>query len=95
MVTNLCFGLTCLLIPMLIELLNLQAHLQLSNAGHSFMEVLIVCGIYWLFLQILRLDEQLYLRNLVDQLPLPDAPGQKRKRMTRIEPNKHRTATPL
>lgn len=65
MVTNLCFGLTCLLIPVLIELFNLQAGLHISYTGHALIEVLILCGAYWLFIQILRLDEWLYLRNLI------------------------------
>lgn len=63
MITNLCFGLTFLLIPLLIELFNLQAGLHLSNFGHSLVEVIIVCLFYWLLMQILRLDDLLYLRN--------------------------------
>jgi hypothetical protein len=67
MVTNLCFGLTCLLIPVLIELFNLQTSLHISNTDHTLVEVLILCGMYWLFVQILRLDEWLYLRNFIQQ----------------------------
>lgn len=70
MVTNLCFGLTCLLIPMLIELFNLQTGFRTTNTGHALIEVLIICGIYWLFTQILRLDEWLYLRNYFQERPI-------------------------
>jgi hypothetical protein len=86
MVTNLCFGLTCLLIPLLIELFYLQASLQLTDAGHTLVEVLIVCGIYWLFIQILRLDERLYLWNFAKLKPRSDATSRKIGRETSIEP---------
>ena len=87
MVTNLCFGLTFLLIPLLIELFYLQAGLQLTDAGHSIVEVLIVCGIYWLFIQILRLDERLYLWNFANRKPFSDATSRKIGRETSDEPN--------
>jgi hypothetical protein len=67
MLTNLCFGVTCLLIPVLIELFNLQAGLPISNTDHTLVEILILCGMYGLFLQILRLDERLYLQNLIQR----------------------------
>ena len=62
MITNICFGLAVLLIPLLIELFNLQAGLHLSGFGHSLAEVLILFLFYWLLLQILHLDELLYWR---------------------------------
>jgi hypothetical protein len=70
MVTNLCFGLTCLLIPVLIELFDLQSGFRTTNTGHALIEVLILCGIYWMFMQILRLDEWLYLRYYIQENPL-------------------------
>lgn len=82
MVTNLCFGLTCLLLPLLIELFSLQAALELTDVGHSVAEVLIVCGIYWLFVQIIHLDERLYLWNFAKRKPLAEKIG----RETSIEP---------
>lgn len=91
MITNFCFGLICLLIPLLIELLNLQAALRLSNTGHSIVEVLILCGAYWLFVQILRLDEWLYLRYFFEQKSIPE----QRSRPTFINALKnHRTVKP-
>lgn len=75
MVTNLGFGLICLLIPVLIELFNLQASLSISNTGHTLFEVLILCGMYWLFMQILRLDERLYLRYWIKQKHISEPKG--------------------
>lgn len=86
MVTNFCLGLTCLLIPVAIELFNLQAGLQLTNAGHAAAEVFILCGIYWLLMQILRLDAYLYLRNLLPREPAPKAAVQKMGAETNIDP---------
>lgn len=73
MVTNLCFGLTFLLVPLLIELFNLQAALRLSDTGHAAAEILILGGIFWLLMQILRLDEHLYLQALRQQEHKPEA----------------------
>lgn len=77
MITNLCFGLTCLLIPILIELFKLQAGLNLSDAGHSFAEIFIFCAFCWLVVQILRLDKQIYLWNLSQQGPQPQTAARK------------------
>ncbi|HEY9075167.1 MAG TPA: hypothetical protein VIO61_01395 [Anaerolineaceae bacterium] len=71
MATNLCFGLTCLLIPVLIELFNLQAGFRTTNTGHALIEILILSVIFWMFIQILRLDKWLYLHYyLMEKSPL-------------------------
>jgi len=72
MITNLCFGLTCLLIPLSFMLWNWQAALQLSNTGHLIVEGLIICGTFWLLEQILRLDEQLYYRYFLEHRDIPN-----------------------
>lgn len=67
MATNLCFGLTLLLVPAMIGLFSLQAAYPLSHAGHTLLEALILGGISWLFVLILRLDKWLYLQNYLPQ----------------------------
>lgn len=67
MVTNFCFSLALLLIPLFVDLLNVQAVLTLSRFGHAVAEVLISCCISWLIIQILRLDYWPYLQSLIRQ----------------------------
>ncbi len=92
MVTNLCFGLTCLLIPVLIELFNLQAGFHTTNMGHALIEVLILCGIYWLFMQILRLDEWLYLRNYFQERPISKPERRSARDESLVQPISHALA---
>lgn len=84
MVTILCFGLTSLLIPVLIELCHLQAGLHPTNAGHTIAQVVILCGFYWLIMQILRLDEYHYFRYLLPNEPVSKAAVRK----FTVEPSK-------
>ncbi len=67
MMTNICFGLTCLLIPLTVAMLRLQSGLHISSFDHTLVEILILCAFIWLMLQILRLDERLYYRWLSQQ----------------------------
>ena len=62
--SNICFILTCLTIPLFLELFDIQSKLSLSSTGHTIVEVLIVLGIFWLILLIDRFDRWLYLRSL-------------------------------
>jgi len=61
--SNISFLLTCLTIPLFIELFDLQSKLSLSSTGHTILEVLIVLGIFWLIVLIDRFDRWLYLHN--------------------------------
>ena len=61
--SNISFLLTCLTIPVFIELFDLQSKLSLSSTGHTVVEVLIMLGIFWLILLIDRFDRWLYLHN--------------------------------
>lgn len=65
MLTNVCWGLTILTVPLLIELFRVQAGLNLSNTGHTTAEVLAVMIVGWLIWKISQLDYRLYLRNTI------------------------------
>ena len=61
--SNISLLLTCLTIPLFIELFNIQSKLPLSSTGHTIVEVLIALGIFGLILLIDRFDRWLYLHN--------------------------------
>jgi hypothetical protein len=79
MLTNVCWGLTILTIPVLIELFRVQAGLNLSATGHTIAELLIVVIVGGLIWKIGQLDYRLYLRNCVRQ---DDAHSDLKKRRT-------------
>lgn len=95
MVTNLCFGLTCLLIPITFLLWSWQAALQLTDTGHSIVEALIICGIFWLLIQILHLDELLYYRYFLKQREVSNAMSGKVGLASSIEIMQKNTAMPI
>jgi hypothetical protein len=59
--SNICFLLSCLMIPLSFGLIDLQSTLPLTGTEHTVFEVLIVLVIFWLIWQINRLDRWLYL----------------------------------
>ena len=72
--SNICFFLNILMIPLSFGLIDLQSTLPLSSAGHTVLEILILLVIYWMIWLINRFDRWLYLhsyipgtKNLVEQ----------------------------
>lgn len=64
--TTIVAGLTVLTLPLMIFVFLWQERLNLSSTEHIVAQVLIVCGTYWLILQIIRLDEWLQRRNRME-----------------------------
>ena len=65
--SNICFLLSCLLVPLSFGLIDLQSTLPLNGAVHILLEILIVLAIFWLIWLLNRFDRWLYLRSSLSQ----------------------------
>jgi len=61
--SNICFLLSCLMVPLSFGLIDLQSTLPLTGTEHTVVEVLILLVIFWLIWLINQVDRWLYLHN--------------------------------
>ena len=61
--SNICFLLSCLLVPLSFSLIDLQSTLPLNGAVHTLFEILIILAIFWLIWLLNRFDRWLYLHS--------------------------------
>lgn len=88
MLTNFGFGLALLLIPLMIELFAWEADLNVSILGHTLVGIVILFGIYWLIMQVIRLDEQLYLNRMIPSRTFPDATERRDRHIGQASPDR-------
>ncbi len=65
--SNICFLLSCLLVPLSFGLFDLQSTLPLNGTVHTLFEILIILAIFWLIWLLNRFDRWLYLHSSFSQ----------------------------